>query len=71
MSHVAHYRAQVKRWRARIPEWSAEKCREQAAASHRIADIAAFMGDDQPTSDLLHDFARELEDAAKQKEEAK
>lgn len=70
-SHVAHYRAVVRRCRKRIPEWSAEKCRDQAAASHRVADIAAFMGDDEPTSSLMHDFARELEDAAKQKEATK
>lgn len=71
MSKIAHFRARVKRERKLIPEWTAERCRAEAADCRRAGDIAAFMGDDQPTSDLLHDFARELEEAAKQKEKTK
>jgi hypothetical protein len=69
MSKIAHCRASIKRERRLISEWTAERCRAAAADCRRAGDIAAFMGDDQPTSDLLHGFARELEDAAKQKEE--
>ena len=71
MSKIAHFRARIKRKRKLIPEWTAERCRAEAADCRRAGDIAAFMGDDLPTSDLLHGFARELEDAAKQKEETK
>lgn len=71
MSKIAHFRARVKRQRKLIPEWTAERCRAEAADCRRAGDIAAFMGDDQPTSDLLHGFASELEDAAKHKEETK
>ena len=71
MSKIAHFRARVKRQRKLIPAWTAERCRAEAADCRRAGDIAAFMGDDQTTGDLLHGFARELEDAAKQKEETK
>lgn len=71
MIKIAHFRARVKRTRKLIPEWIAERCRAEAADCRRAGDIAAFMGDDQTTSDLLHGFARELEAAAKQKEETK
>lgn len=71
MSKIAHFRARVKRERKLIPEWTAERCRAEAADCRRAGDIAAFMGDDQATSDLLHDFAREQEDAAKHKGKTK
>ena len=71
MSKIAHFRARIARTRRLVPEWNAERCRAEAADCRRAGDIAAFMGDDQPTSDLLHGFASELEDAAKHKEETK
>lgn len=43
MSKIAHFRVRIKRERKLIPEWTAERCRAEAADCRRAGDIAAFM----------------------------
>ncbi len=65
---VRHFQARARRLRERIPALTSEKCHALAADARTAADIAAFMGDDLPSSDFLHDLADELEEAATAKE---
>ncbi len=67
-TRVRHFYARDRRLRAAIPTMTREECLAQAADVRRAADIAAFMGDDQPSSDFLHKLADDLIAAAKDKE---
>ena len=67
MTRVKHFRARIERDRKRIPGWTADECRRQAADVRRAAEIAAFMGDDGPASEELYAFSDELKEAAVEK----
>lgn len=62
-------RAQIRRERTHIQEYSAEKLLAKSRAVRRVAEIAAAMGDDGPASEELYAFADELKELAKAKEE--